>query len=529
MIPRPSFLTRAAAWPRLCALVLGLFAATGFQPMGLWPLTLVAVAGLFALIAQARHWREALVLGWLFGFAHFTLADTWIATAFTYQANMPAALGWAAVPLLSLYLAVYPALACGGARLIAGRRFGWPFAFAFAGCWIVAEWLRSWVFTGFAWDPLGVALLGSFSRPGLAMLAPWLGTYALSGLAVLLACAGALLLAAKRMVPLGYGAALVVAAMVWPAGSGRTGTIRFTLVQPNIEQTRLNETRYYEANFEQTAALTLPRDPRQRRLVLWPESGVPDFLEEGYPQRYYYAANVIPDPVLTRLRLARVIGPASVLLTGSTDLAIGNDARIGPRAIGAYNSVTAIDGKGGIVGRYAKAHLVPYGEYLPMRWLLEPLGAARLVPGDIDFWPGPGPRTLDLGPLGKAGIQLCYEITFSGQVVDRSHRPDYVFNPSNDGWFGAFGPPQHLAQARLRAIEEGLPVLRATTTGISAVIDARGVVRQFAPQHVARRIDGTIPPALPPTLFARLGNILPLGWAAVLLAIAAIALRRTPH
>jgi len=121
---------------------------------------------------------------------------------------------------------------------------------------------------------------------------------------------------------------------------------------------------------------------------------------------------------------------------------------------------------------------------------------------------------------------VCYEIVFSGQVVDRAHRPDYIFNPSNDGWFGAFGPPQHLAQARLRAIEEGLPVLRATTTGISAVIDARGVVRQHLPLHRAGRIDGLIPPAAPPTLFAMLGNILPLAWAVLILLLARVAIRR---
>src|SRR3569623_3204717 len=160
-----------------------------------------------------------------------------------------------------------------------------------------------------------------------------------------------------------------------------------------------------------------------------------------------------------------------------------------------------------------------------MRWLLEPLGAARLVPGDLDFWPGPGPRTLDLVPLGKAGIQLCYEITFSGQVVDRARRPDYIFNDSNDGWFGAFGPPQHLAQARMRAIEEGLPVLRSTTTGISAVIDPHGTVLRYLPQHVAGRIDGHVPAALPATLFARLGNVLPLLWAMLFLALAAVAMR----
>ena len=122
-------------------------------------------------------------------------------------------------------------------------------------------------------------------------------------------------------------------------------------------------------------------------------------------------------------------------------------------------------------------------------------------------------------------MQICYEIVFSGEVVDRAARPDYLFNPSNDGWFGTWGPPQHLAQARLRAIEEGLPVLRATTNGISAVIDAHGLVRHSLPRPVAGRIDGLIPPAHAPTLFARLGNLLALGWAAVLGLCSVLALR----
>jgi apolipoprotein N-acyltransferase len=123
-------------------------------------------------------------------------------------------------------------------------------------------------------------------------------------------------------------------------------------------------------------------------------------------------------------------------------------------------------------------------------------------------------------------MQICYEIVFSGAVVDRGRRPDYIFNPSNDGWFGSWGPPQHLAQARMRAIEEGLPVLRATTTGISAVIDADGIVRQYVPRHKAGRLDGLVPPAHPPTLFSRAGNVLPLGWAAVLLVLSLVAMRR---
>jgi len=193
------------------------------------------------------------------------------------------------------------------------------------------------------------------------------------------------------------------------------------------------------------------------------------------------------------------------------------------KVLATRNSVTMIDWHGNILGGYSKAHLVPYGEYLALRWLLEPLGAARLVPGTLDFWPGPGPRTFDFGVLGKAGVQICYEMVFSGHVVDPQERPDYIFNPSNDGWFGSWGPPQHLAQARLRAIEEGLPVLRSTTTGISAVIDADGLVRAFVPRHTAGRLDGRVPPAHEPTPFARLGNALPLALAMLLMVASVVA------
>ena len=189
--------------------------------------------------------------------------------------------------------------------------------------------------------------------------------------------------------------------------------------------------------------------------------------------------------------------------------------------------MTVLDDAGRIRGSYAKAHLVPYGEYLPMREILGPLGLTRLVAGSIDFMPGPGPQTIDLAPWGTAGIQICYEIIFSGQVIDQAHRPDYLFNPSNDGWFGSWGPPQHLAQARLRAIEEGLPVLRATTSGISAVIDADGIVRQHLPRFVAGRLDGVVPPAHEPTLFSRLGNAACLLLASVFLLVAMLVLRRS--
>lgn len=524
-----ALLTFAFAHPGKLALLLGALAASGFQPLALWPLALLAMAGLIELIARAPSSRQAARLGWLFGIGHFTLGNAWIATAFTYQAKMPGWLGWLAVAGLSLYLAVYPALAAMGGHWL-GRSGRLALAFGFSASWIVAEWLRGWVFTGFAWNPFGVILLGPFDSPGLARLLPWLGTYALSGLAVLLA--GGLWLALKQFatsphklrpgIGLASFAAVLTAAIHLPLGlSGGQGSLPYTLVQPDVRQDDLYNPALYETHFVRTAALSLPREPGQRRIVLWPESGVPDYLRDGYPAWFYLESTYGGDPLLARRRIGRVAGSGALLLTGADDLEVR-----GERAVGARNSVTAIDADGRIVASYAKAHLVPYGEYLPLRGLLEPLGLARLVPGDIDFWPGPGPRTLDLKPWGKVGVQICYEIVFSGEVVDPANRPDFLFNPSNDGWFGASGPPQHLAQARLRAIEEGLPVLRATTTGISAVIDAEGVVRQYIPRHTAGRLDGLVPPAHSPTPFARAGNMLALGWAAALLLAALVARRR---
>src|SRR4029450_6531702 len=145
-----------------------------------------------------------------------------------------------------------------------------------------------------------------------------------------------------------------------------------------------------------------------------------------------------------------------------------------------------------------------------MRPLLRAISLSRLAPGDIDFADGPGPKTVQVaGTWGKGGFQLCYEIIFSGQVVDRNNRPDFIFNPSNDAWFGRWGPPQHLAQARLRAAGEGLPGVRSTPTGISAVIDARGGVVESLPWRTEGFIDADLPFPSSPTLFARLGNIIP--------------------
>jgi len=503
----------------------GLASAMGFAPLSLWPLTLAALALLLHLLSRAESWKRAALTGWLFGVGHFTFGNGWIATAFTYQAEMPAWLGWIAVVLLALYLAVYPALAALGAWAVRGHdRYPAALILAFAGFWTITEWLRSWVFTGFVWNPLAMVALGPFARPGLALVAPWLGTYGLSALVVLMAGCWWLVTLASGKARKAALLLLPVAEMLVPqlhAPGAEPGHLPFTLVQPNIPQDELTDPTKYEAQFQRTARLSRALRPGERRLVLWPESGVPDYLRPGYPQVFYDEATYAGDPKAARVRIGQVIGPRSLLLTGTVDLVMR-----GREVVAADNSVTALDGDGRIRSGYIKAHLVPYGEYLPMRSLLEPIGLSRLVAGSLDFRSGPGARTLDLRPWGMIGVQVCYEIIFSGQVVERGNRPEFIFNPSNDGWFGRFGPPEHLAQARMRAIEEGLPVLRATTNGISAVIDASGVVRAHIPQHRADRIDGVVPRAHAPTLFARLGNWLPLGWAIVLLGLSAIALGR---
>lgn len=523
--------------PKLVALIAGALAACGFQPLALWPLMLAGLACLAELLWRTERLRGAFATGWFFGLGYFSLGNNWIATAFTYQANMPAWLGGIAVVLLALYLALFPAFACAGAWLALNRhragsttdplRFA-ALGLALAACWIVSEWVRSWLFSGFAWNPVGVALLGDFDKRGLAMIAQWVGTYGVSGVAVLVAgLPGCLLRSFRgtdglmRWLPLVPGLAViavVIAAMTMPdPWTGREeGTVRYTLVQPDIRQEYIDDPRNYEANFIKLANLSLPRDPGEKRVVFWPESGLGDYLRDGYPDYLYRMYTYAGDPLLARRRIGRVVGPNGVLMAGAVDLVMVDD-----EGVAARNSVTAIDGKGDILAGYSKAHLVPFGEYLPLRWLLGPLGASRLVAGSLDFWPGPGPRSIDLGNWGEVGVQICYEIVFSGEVADPGNRPDYIFNPSNDGWFGTWGPPQHLAQARMRALEEGLPILRSTTTGISAVIDADGIVRRFVPYHQAARLDGRIPPPHTPTLFAIYGNSLPLLLA---LAFAAIAM-----
>ncbi|MES2173389.1 MAG: apolipoprotein N-acyltransferase [Pseudomonadota bacterium] len=524
-----------AARPNLAALLAGFASATGFAPLDLWPVTLACLAALIVLIERAPDRRAAFTRGWLFGVGHFTLGLNWIAHAFTFQATMPHWFGYGAVILLSLYLAVFPGFATLGAwwlsknPVLPRRREPSPAAATgfppmrehatpifLAATWLATEYLRATLFTGFAWNPLGAVLLPT----GIGIAATLIGTYGLGALTVL-AAAAILIIARRQYRPAAILAAPLLALALWgllfPAPITPPGAPRVRIVQPNIGQDEKYSAALEQAHFRTLAALSGTPRPAPR-LIFWPEAAIPAYLD------------MEPD---WRARLAGLLGPGDLLMTGATKVYFkpDPDSQIGESKLaGANNSLFIVTPDARLLTRYDKAHLVPYGEYLPMRSLLAPIGLSRLVPGDADFWPGPGPQSLTLpATLGrpelKMGVQICYEIIFSGHVIDAANRPAFLFNPSNDAWFGSWGPVQHLAQARLRAIEEGVPIIRSTPTGVSAIIDARGHVVHALGLNRAGFLDSGLPPALPPTLFARLGN-----WASGLLMLillgAAIAIRR---
>lgn len=497
----------------LSALLLGVLSAFGFAPLGVWPLTLLAFGFLYMVLSKAETLWKAIAIGWLFGLGEFVLGLDWIAKAFTYQAAMPAWLGWIAVVALSLYLALFPALATASAWWATRRVRGGAVTLTlfFGASWAASEWLRGTLFTGFPWNPISVTIV----ELPFALVSRVVGTYALSGLMV--ASTGFMLILATRPrealtrrtvlaannIPAAIGLAALIGLYAAPALLARfdpplpppmpTGPL-VQVVQPDIGQGERWSPEMMARHLARLQALSGVSGIKPR-LILWPESAI-----EGDAQE---------DPAV-RQQLASILGPRDILIGGG-EAPIRNAHG---DEVAALNSVFAIGAGGKMLARYDKAHLVPYGEYLPMRPLLSAIGLSRLVPGDIDFKSGPGPRSIDLPGFGKVGLQICYEMVFSGHVVDESNRPAFLFNPSNDAWFGTSGPPQHLAQARLRAIEEGMPIVRATPTGISAIIDADGLVLKSLPAGSMGMMVLPMPTALAATPFAYLGN-----WAVLLIAL----------
>ncbi|MCG7361791.1 apolipoprotein N-acyltransferase [Roseomonas sp. ACRSG] len=475
----------------LAAFGLGLLSALALPPLYLVPVLLLAVPGLLALLDGAGSWKRAGVLGFAWGMGHHMAGLYWISHALLTD---PWRWGWlvpVAVPGLAVPLALYVALATALAWL---AKPGWRRWLALSGAWVLAEMLRGLLFTGFPWNltgtvwafdalPLqGAALVGVHGLSLATMLLaglPVLGRRAVAGGAVALLALG------------GFGAWRL--AQPEPAAPG----VNLLLVQGNVQQeAKWREDqrwpifrRYLELTREGAA-----KAPAGLPLaVVWPETASP-FLLPNDPEARRYAAETLP--------------PGGVLLAGSVRAEWGPEGR----ASAVFNSLSAVGQDAALLGVYDKSHLVPFGEYMPLRGLIP----IRVVQGGLDFSSGPGPVAMTVPGLPPFSPLICYEVIFPGAVAP-STRPQWLLNITNDAWFGySAGPFQHLAAARLRAVEEGLPMVRAAQTGVSVVLDPHGRVEARLGLGQMGSILAPLPGALPPTLYSRFG-----AWIPGLLALAA--------
>ena len=494
------------------ALLLGALATLAMPPIQLVPALFVSFTGLVWLVegASGARWpaaRRAFAIGWWFGLAHFATGFYWISHALLVDA---ARFGWL-IPFvifgLAAGLGIFPGLAAMVLRLANTR--GVTGALVLAVAWGAGEWVRGRLFTGFPWNLTGTAWadLETMMQP-----AALIGLYGLSMLTVLIAAIPASLAGvargARRWAPAALAAVLL--AVWWAAGMIRllgapadtVPGIRLRLVQPDIPQSLKWDPALRERHVLHTMQLT--RQPGHDRVthVVWPEAAVPFALSAD---------------ASLRQAIATVVPPGGLLLTGAPRV-----AGQGP-TFQVWNSLYALDGSGAIAGVFDKFHLVPLGEYVPLRGIV-PLD--KITHGMGDFSAGPGPRTLSLPGLPPVSPLICYEVIFPGHVVEEGSRPGWMLNVTNDAWFGiSSGPYQHFATARFRAVEEGLPLVRSANNGISAVVDSYGRVTARLDLGRTGVLDADLPQALEPTLFARVGNLAAAALGLLLLALAAATRR----
>lgn len=479
------------------AVGLGALAALALPPVHLVPVLLVAVPGLLAM-AGAGGWRRAFWIGFAWGWGFFAAGLYWITHAILTEVDRFWWLVPIAVPALALPLAVFVAVPT---ALSARVRAGWPRVLVFGGGFVLCELLRGWVFTGFPWNLLGtVWAFEALPVQGAA----WVGVHGLSLVTVVVAATPVLgwrAMAGGGAVLAGF--ALFGVLRLWPA-EPPPQPVGILIVQGNVAQeVKWREDqripilrRYIEGTRDAALAALRELPPESNLVVMWPETAVPFLLAD--------------DPEVRQL-VAGALPQRSMLLTGTVRAERGSDGR----ARRVFNSLVAIDPAGEIRGVQDKMHLVPFGEYMPLSGLLP----VRLVQGGMDFTPGDSRRAVRAGWVPPFGGLICYEVIFPAAVVP-AERPAWLVNLTNDAWFGlSAGPWQHLAAARLRSVEEGLPLARAAQTGVSAVFDARG--REVARTELGETavLQAPLPAPREATPFARLGLVIPITFSMGFLAL----------
>ncbi len=524
MKPKRLIHTIVLAWGwRRCAIafVAGALSALAMAPFNAWPILFFTFPTLVWLIdgAGVGRWggiTVAALTGWWFGFGYFLAGLYWIGFAFLVDAPT---FGWLlpiAVIGLPAVLAVYTAFGVALARIFWTR--GAPRLLALAAGLTIAEWLRGHLLTGFPWNAFGYALTSPLA---LAQAASLFGLWVLTFVAIIVFAAPATLTddraeTRRAWLPLAFGVAVL-------AAFGAYGTYRLArmptrfvdkvhlrIMQPNLQQdVRFNYAAKQEVMNRYIALSNRDAGPQAQGMrdvthLIWPESPFPFFLTRE-ADALGQIANLLPQ--------------GSVLITGAIRLADPDK----PSDSGAYNSIYVIDHSGSIAAVYDKVHLVPFGEYLPFEPVLERLGLQELTKERGGFLAGDRRRLIAVPGAPPALPLICYEIIFPDDVMPPGRRPGWIVNVTNDGWFGiSTGPYQHFQQARVQAIEEGLPLVRAANTGISAVVDPVGRVIASLPLGREGVLDAGLPRPIGAPLYARLGD----APAAILVALALIAVVR---
>jgi apolipoprotein N-acyltransferase len=486
----------AIAWAAGAASTLAL------APFNAWPIMFVTLPLLVWLVDGSAAGRlggvgTAALVGWWFGFGYFLAGLYWVGFAFLVDADKFAWLMPFAVVALPAGMALYTAFGLALARLMWTR--GALRVLTLAATLTIAEWLRGHVVSGFPWNAFGYTLTGPLV---LAQGASLVGLWGMTFLALFVFASPAVIADDPMEAPHRFIAPLVsVAILVGLAGYGtvrlaRTPTsfvsgVRLRIMQPNLTQDeRFNYSAKSEVMRRYLALSDRATGPNSSGIkdvthLIWPESAFPFFLARE--------ADALA-------QIAALLSRHTVLITGAVRAA----AMAPSGAVQAYNSVYVIDRDGSIAGVYDKVHLVPFGEYLPFEDFLESLGLISLTKMPGGFLAGDRRRLVTV-PGAPAMLPLiCYEIVFPDEAVPSGERPGWLLNLTNDGWFGiSTGPYQHFQQARVRAIEQGLPLVRAANTGISAVVDPLGRIVKELPLGTEGVIDSSLPQAIAPTVYVR--------------------------
>ena len=507
----------ALGWQRaIIAFIAGAASVLAMEPFDAWPVLFLTFPVMVWLIdgSAAGRWNgawHAAIAGWCFGFGYFVAGVYWVGYAFLVDAKT---FGWllpVAVAGLPAYLAIFTGLGFAAARLIWVR--GPLRIVALAGTLTIAEWLRGHVLTGFPWNAYGYALTEPLA---LAQSVSLIGIWGLTFLAVAIFASPAVLADERVDTPHPYRApvfALMMLAAMFGYGAARLAAhptalvdgVKLRIMQPALQQDVKFNYSAKDAVMARYLALsdraTGPNSNGVRDVthLIWPESAFPFFLTRE------------PEALA---QIAALIKPGTELITGAV--------RAGPPSprggVRAYNSVYVIDPDGSIRGIYDKVHLVPFGEYLPFQNLLERLGLQQLTKVAGGFLSGDRRRAMDVPGAPKMLPLICYEAIFPGDAVPPGERPGWLVNVTNDGWFGiSSGPYQHFQQARVLAIAQGLPLVRAANTGISGVIDPVGRIVASLPLGVEGVLDAPLPRAIDATFYSGYGR-----YAAFLFAVASL-------